>query len=77
MSDILQLQRLYDSEINFSLSTYWDGGFDWMLGLECEKKAEGNSKTMSEAVQNLVAAALLYYPNSTFAKGCQRGDGDG
>jgi hypothetical protein len=26
------LQRLYDSEINFELSCFWDGGFIWKLG---------------------------------------------
>jgi len=26
------LQAMYDSEINFSISTFWDGGFDWKLG---------------------------------------------
>ena len=25
------LQRLYDSEINFELSSFWDGGFIWRL----------------------------------------------
>jgi hypothetical protein len=27
-----ELQALYDSEINFTISTFWDAGFKWKLG---------------------------------------------
>jgi hypothetical protein len=27
------LQQLYDSEINFELSCFWDGGFIWKLAI--------------------------------------------
>ena len=27
-------QRLYDSEINFEVSSFWDGGFDVRLAMQ-------------------------------------------
>lgn len=64
------LQQLYDSEINFSISTFWDGGFDWKLGCEWNGfSAMGCTRTMTEAVGQLEAAAHLHYPNSAFHLG--------
>ncbi len=34
MEDMDQFQALYDSKINFTISTFWDGGFTWKLGDE-------------------------------------------
>lgn len=62
------LQDIYDSEINFTLSTFWDGGFDWKLGDESNGwKAEGNADSLEQAVVALDAAAREHYPRSTFA----------
>ncbi len=61
------LQELYDSEINFSISTFWDGGFDWKLGDEMNGyKAEGSEDTLESAIFYLRRAAIFYYPDSTF-----------
>ena len=64
------LQSLYNSEINFSISTFWDGGFDWKLGDEMNGfKATGTSDTLSKAIQELDQAARIHYPDSDYAKG--------
>lgn len=41
------LQRLYDSEINWRISTFWDGGFQWELG--AGPAGGGAAMTCSEA----------------------------
>lgn len=65
-----ELQALYDSEINFNISTFWDAGFQWKLGDESNGfKAEGEEATIKEAVAELVKAARKHYPESEFAKG--------
>lgn len=61
------LQDIYDSEINFSISTFWDGGFDWKLGDEMNGyKAEGGTFTFGEAVESLALATHQHYPESLF-----------
>ena len=63
-------QRLYDSEINFSVSTFWDGGFDVNLGDHLNGfKAETNVRTWAEVEPWLEAAAREHFPDSDFAKG--------
>ena len=63
------LQALYDSEINFELSTLWDAGFDWKLGDEMNGwKVGGNAGTLGLAMQDLKAAARKHFPNSVFAQ---------
>ena len=62
------LQALYDSEINFSISTFWDGGFDVKLGSEMGFSASANFKTFNECIYWLVDEAIKEYPNSKFAE---------
>ena len=62
------LQSLYDSEINFSISTFWDGGFDVKLGSEMSGfSATANFKTFSECIYWLTDEAIKQYPDSKFA----------
>lgn len=63
------MQRLYNSEINCTIATFWDGGFSWSLG-DCMNgiKAEGTSDSFDDAERNLALAAVAYYPESAFAK---------
>jgi len=64
------LQRMYDSEINFRISTFWDSGFYWQLGDESNGfKAEGNTFTFGEAVESLELAAHQHYQESSFHLG--------
>jgi len=63
------LQLLYDSEINFELSSFWDGCFIWKLGDSANGyPAEGLAASVSEAIAQLRAAALTHFPESDFAK---------
>ena len=63
------LQALYDSELNFEISTFWDAGFDWKLGDEMNGwKDGGNAGTLDLALQALKAAAIKHFPNSVFAQ---------
>lgn len=67
------LQELYDSEINFQVSTFWDGGFDWHLGDEANGILDsGNSPTFLDAVEDLKHSAIKNFPESTFAKNHQQ-----
>lgn len=69
-SSLDDLQKLYDSEINFEISTFWDGGFDWRLGDTMNGYvAEGIERTIAGAVKALADAAVANFPDSAFAKG--------
>lgn len=59
------LQGLYDREINFRLSCFWDGGIDWELGdFMNGVKDAGGADTVKEAVDDLWAAAKKVYPGA-------------
>lgn len=63
------LQDLYDSEINFSIVTFWDNGFEVKLGDEMNGfVASGNAIGFSNAVEWLMVRAIEKYPDSIFAK---------
>jgi hypothetical protein len=63
------LQMLYDSEINFELSTFWDEGFRWKLGDRMNGfPAEGCADTFVEACEQLKEAAIRHFPESEFAQ---------
>ncbi len=67
MSNILQ--QLYDSEINFSISTFWDAGFDWKLGDEMNGWLDGGQcDSLETAAIALSIAAKKYFPSSVFVK---------
>lgn len=65
MSDVATiLQDLYDAEINFKISTFWDGGFNAALGDQINGfDATATFDTLVEAVQFLAAAADQRHPN--------------
>ena len=74
MSDTPLLQRIYDSEINFELSTFWDSGFFWKLGDAMNGiKADGSAPTLAEATAQLCEAAVKHFPKSDFARFFARG----
>ena len=65
------MQALYNSEINFSVSCFWDGGFDVKLGggLYGENwKLTSHCDDVSGIQVCLVTMAVKQYPNSKFAK---------
>lgn len=73
------LARLYASEINCSISSFWDGGFDVKLGDEMNGwKAETTIMTEGFGVETVQAAletvatwltaqAIYHFPQSDFA----------
>ena len=64
------LDKLYDSEINFSISCFWDNGIDVKLGDEMNGfRAETNVATSAEAAAWLDAQARRFYPQSKYAIG--------
>lgn len=67
MLDIMQ--QLYESEINCSISSFWDGGFTWKLGDPTNGyQAGGIAESYGDAAEALAAAARRHYPDSDFAK---------
>jgi hypothetical protein len=62
------LQQLYDSEINFSISAFFDDGFKVQLGDPLNGiRAEAQVRTIAEADVWLTQAVLHHYPTSRFA----------
>lgn len=62
-------QELYDNEVNFSVSCFWDGGFDVKLGDERNGfKAEKNVDTWQQVNNWLRSEAIKVYPDSKFAQ---------
>ncbi len=62
------LQELYDSEINFEISCFWDGGFAVKLGDEINGFVdESNSASFVGAIDWLKNKAIEHYPKSAFA----------
>ena len=67
------LQEVYDSEINFRLACFWDGGFDVEIGDALNGfKARSIVFTVAEAVEWIKSKALELYPNSEFSRKYRR-----
>lgn len=63
------LQDLYSSEINFTISTFWDEGFDVSLGDRINGfVAESSFRRWGEVEPWLIAATIKHFPTSLFAK---------
>jgi hypothetical protein len=62
------MQHIYDSEINVSVSSFWDGGFEWKIGDDMNGfKAEGVAEDWDSTVYEMAEAISLRYPDSVFA----------
>lgn len=62
------MQDLYHSEINFSVSTFWDGGFDVKIGDDMNGfVAETTLDRWGMVEPWLKEQALLHFPRSLFA----------
>jgi squalene cyclase len=60
---------LYDSEINYSISCFWDCGWTVKLGDPLNGwAAEAYCDSWDEAAQFLRRAAITAYPDSSFAE---------
>lgn len=69
------LRDLYDSEINYSISSFWDGGYVVKLGDEMNgwlaETMTGDS--WSEIAAWLKKTAIKHFPQSEFADKYRRG----
>lgn len=66
---VWELQNIYDSEINFSISTFWDWWFDVMLWDNTNWiKCSSNEETIDKAIYFLVCSCQEYYPGSKYVK---------
>jgi hypothetical protein len=62
------LQALHDSEINFTLESFFDGDITWRLGDSTNGyTAQGTENTIEDAVTAIAAAAREKFPKSQFA----------
>ena len=62
-------QRLYDSEINFEVSGFYDAGFGVRLGDHLNGfLTEGKVETWADAETWLREQALAHFPDSKFAR---------
>lgn len=77
MNHLETLQQMYDSELNFQVSSFWDAGFSAKLGDDHNGFIweEGQFETLPLAVEALVKAVLDAYPASTFAQNHGAGNG--
>jgi hypothetical protein len=67
-------QDLYHSEINFAISTMWDGGFDVKLGDEMNGfVAETTVDRWGKVEPWLSEQAIRHFPHSLFAEMYARG----
>jgi hypothetical protein len=69
------LQALYNSEINVTITTLWDGGFDLALCSYMDAQYDDmtepgwhNVRTAAELGDAMHAAALREYPTSEYAR---------
>lgn len=63
------LQALYDSEINYEISCFWDGGFKAVLGDPMNgERADGYCNTFQEAAIWLAEQAVIHFPKSEFSR---------
>jgi len=64
----IELQKIYDSEINVEIAWFWDGGIDVRLGDKMNGYlAEQSVKAASEIVPWLQEAIAHFYPSSEYA----------
>ena len=64
------MQRLYDSEINFVVSSLYDDGFYVKLSDEMKGfRAEGLCTTWADVEEWLAGMARLHYPTGAFVTG--------
>jgi hypothetical protein len=70
----IELQKIYDSEINCRIGWLWDGGIDVYLGDDMNGYvAHENVQSAAEILPWLQAAIAHFYPQSTYARSPRRG----
>jgi hypothetical protein len=65
----VELQRIYDSEINAEIRWFWDGGFTVRLGDKMNGfLAEEDVNSVADILPWLQAAIARFYPDSDYAQ---------
>jgi hypothetical protein len=65
----VELQKIYNSEINIRIGWFWDGGIEIRLGDDLNGYlAEETVKTVAEIVPWLQEAIAHFYPGSSYAR---------
>jgi hypothetical protein len=65
----VELQKIYDSEINISIGWLWDGGIVLRLGDELNGyEAEETVATIADVLPWLQEAIAHFYPSSSYAR---------
>src|ERR1700693_4561929 len=65
----IELQRIYDSEINVEIGWLWDGGIDVRLGDKMNGYlAEENVRAVAEILPWRQEAIAHFYPDSEYAR---------
>jgi hypothetical protein len=68
MEHLLELQKIYDSEINVRIRWFWDAGITVALGDELSGfVAEETVPSVADIVPWLQEAIAHFYPTSTYA----------
>ena len=63
------IDKIYNSELNFSITCFWDSGYTIKLGDEHNGFVEESfAKNWREAQDVLVGMVLRRYPDCNFAK---------
>ena len=66
---ILELEKVYDSEINYSIEVFWDGGFFVRIGDDMNGYVDEEIfKSLREGIKWLLKRVKELYPNSKYAK---------
>ena len=66
----IELQRIYDSEINLTIGWLWDGGIEVRLGDEMNGFLAGEIvPPVAEIIRGLKEAIAHFFPTSTYATG--------
>jgi len=66
----IELQKIYDSEINVRISWLWDGGIDVRLGDDMNGYvAEEHLRSIADIAPWLQEAIAHFYPSSEYAAG--------
>jgi hypothetical protein len=65
----VELQKIYDSEINLRIGWFWDGGLEVRLGDDMNGYlAEETVKTVTEIIPWLQEAIAHFYSESSYAR---------
>lgn len=65
----VELQKIYNSEINIRIGWFWDGGIEIRLGDDLNGYlAEESVRTVAEIVPGLQEAIAYSYPSSSYAR---------